>query len=149
MQIRFAALACAALLASGCAWLVPDAERIDIQQGNLLSSEDIASLEPGLTRRQVRERIGAPILSSPWRSGRWDYIYYRTEAGRQPEARQRLTLYFDERDRVMEIVDRYEAPDAPLADRGTRAVPKVETGGQLPVDTGDERGPSPGPGLPD
>ena len=79
MHSRFAAVACAALLASGCAALVPDAERIDIQQGNLLSSEDIAQLETGLTRSQVRERVGAPILASPWRPNRWDYVYYRTE----------------------------------------------------------------------
>lgn len=148
MHSRFAAVACAALLASGCAALVPDAERIDIQQGNLLSSEDIARLETGLTRSQVRERVGAPILASPWRPNRWDYVYYRTEAGREPQARQRLTLYFDDRDRVAEIVDHYQVPEEPL-DAGTKAVPKVETGGQLPVDTGNERGPGTGTGIPD
>lgn len=148
MHPRFAAVACAALLGTGCAALVPDAERVDVQQGNLLSNADIRSLEPGLTRAQVRERVGAPILSSPWRADRWDYVYYRTEAGREPGARQRLTLYFDERDRVARVVDLYQAPEDALEATQTKAVPKVETGGKLPIRDDDRPGAPTGPDSP-
>lgn len=144
MQLRNLAAACAALVATGCAALVPGAERIQVQQGNLLSSQDIARLEEGLTRSQVSERVGVPILASPWRTDRWDYVYYRTEAGRRPQTRQRLTLYFDERDRVERIVNQYEPPeDVPKATQ-VEKVPTVDTGATgatAPTRDGDPRRP--------
>lgn len=143
---RIAPLALAALLLNACSFLVPDAERVEIQQGNLLTPEDIARLETGQTRDRVRQLIGDPILSSPFRSNRWDYVYYRTEAGRVVEKPQRLTLYFDERDRVSSVVNRYQPPQDPLPDDADgQPLPSVDT----------HRGsstqePSPqGPGYPD
>jgi len=124
---RIAPLALAALLASGCSFLVPDAERVEIQQGNLLTPADIARLETGQTRARVRQLLGDPILSAPFRSNRWDYVYYRTEAGRPVEAPQRLTLYFDEQDRVSSVVDRYQAPQDPLPADDGQPLPSVDT----------------------
>ncbi len=141
LRPRFVAAFCAALLGAGCAAMVPDAERIQVQQGNLLSPGDIAQLETGLTRSQVRERVGAPILAPTYRPDRWDYVYYRSEAGREPDARQRLTLHFDERDRVSRIENRYDVPEDPLAGQDTEVVPKVDTGGKLPVRDDDRGGP--------
>lgn len=127
MQTRLIPLACATLLATACSGLVPRAERITIQQGNLLTPADIEQIEKGMTRSQVRERIGAPILSPGFRPQRWDYVYYSGEAGRDPEAVQRLSLHFDERNRVVEIDDRFQPPSDPLKGQGTKTVPTVDT----------------------
>ncbi|MDZ7787958.1 MAG: outer membrane protein assembly factor BamE [Halofilum sp. (in: g-proteobacteria)] len=136
--IRFATLALAALFLSGCAALVPDAQRPEIQQGNLLSNDDIAALEKGQTRARVRELIGEPILGAPFRRDRWDYVYYRARAGRSVENPQRLTLYFDEQDRVASIQNRYQPPDEPVPEGDVQPLPDVDTHG-TPTDT--DRGP--------
>ena len=127
--IRSISLALAALILGGCAALVPDAQRPRIQQGNLLSKDDIAALEEGQTRASVRELLGDPILASPFRRDRWDYVYYRAEAGRAVENPQRLTLYFDERDRVASIQNRYQPPDEPVPEGDVQPLPDVDTHG--------------------
>ncbi len=139
--IRFCSLAIAAVFLGGCAFLVPDAERPGIQQGNLLSKEDIAALEEGQTRARVRELIGDPILGAPFRRDRWDYVYYRAEAGRAVENPQRLTLYFDEQDRIASIQNRYQPPDEPIPEGDAQPLPDVDTHG-TPTDT--DRGPGRG-----
>lgn len=138
--IRFASLTLIGLILGGCAALVPDAERVEIQQGNLLSNDDIAALEEGQTRARVRELIGDPILGAPFRRDRWDYVYYRTKAGRSVDNAQRLTLYFDERDRVVSIQNRYQPPDEPVPEGDTQPLPDVDTHGG-PTDPGGDRGP--------
>lgn len=138
--IRITLTALASLLLGGCAALVPDAERPEIQQGNLLSGDDIAALEEGQTRDRVRELIGEPVLGAPFRRDRWDYVYYRTEAGRPVENPQRLTVHFDEEDRVASIQDQYEPPDDPTPEDDARPLPDVDTHG-TPTDTGGDRGP--------
>lgn len=127
--IRFCFPALAAIILGGCAALVPDAERVEIQQGNLLSREDIAAVEKGLTRARVRELLGAPVLGTPFRRDRWDYVYYRAKAGREVENPQRLTLYFDERDRVASIQNRYQPPDEPVPEGDVQPLPDVDTHG--------------------
>jgi len=107
----------------GCAAILPDAKRIEVQQGNVLTEKDIGQLHDGLSRDRVRELIGSPVLRAPFHGNRWDYVYYRTEAGRDVAQRQRLTLYF-ERDQVTRIVDHYQPPDdvegQPLARQADR-----------------------------
>ncbi len=137
---RLASIALAALLLGGCAALVPDAKRVEIQQGNLLSKEDIAALEKGQTLARVRELIGDPILGAPFRRDRWDYVYYRAKAGRDVEDPQRLTLYFDERDRVASIQNRYQPPEDPVPEGDAQPLPDVDTHGPA-TDAERDRGP--------
>lgn len=139
-SIRFASLALIALFLGGCAALVPDAQRVEIQQGNLLSKDDIAALEEGQTRARVRELIGDPILGAPFRRDRWDYVYYRAKAGRDVENPQRLTLYFDDRDRVASIQNRYQPPDEPVPEGDVQPLPDVDTHG-TPTDNNRDRSP--------
>lgn len=138
--MRIISTALAGLLLGGCAALVPDAERITIQQGDLLSRDDIAALEPGQTRARVRELIGTPILETPFRQDRWDYVYYRIEAGRPVQDPQRLTVYFNERDRVASIQNRYQPPADPVPEGDAQPLPDVDTHG-TPTDAGQDRGP--------
>ena len=138
--IRFCSLAAAAVFLGGCAFLVPEAERPEIQQGKLLSNEDIAALEEGQTRARVRELLGEPILGAPFRRNRWDDLYYRAKAGRDIGNPQRLTLYFDEQDRVASIRSRYQPPDEPVPEGDAQPLPDVDTHGG-PTDTGGDRGP--------
>jgi outer membrane protein assembly factor BamE len=58
-----------ALGTAGCVY------RPNIQQGNLVKTEDIDQVTAGMTRSQVRYLLGTPMLADPFDPQRWDYIY--------------------------------------------------------------------------
>jgi outer membrane protein assembly factor BamE len=70
------------------------AHKIDIQQGNVVSEEQLARLQTGMDQRQVRLIMGTPMLTDPFHPERWDY-YYSLRPGREPVVRYRATLFFD------------------------------------------------------
>lgn len=90
------------ILFSGCAaFSFP--YRPDIQQGNIITSEVLARLHPGMTQREVIYLLGSPLLQDPFHSDRWDYYYSLTTVN-TPQTQRRVTLYF--RDQQLErIVD--------------------------------------------
>ena len=69
--------------------------RIDVQQGNVISEEDLNLLKPGMTRRQVQFVIGSPMVADVFHQDRWDYIYLM-QPGSGPASQERLTLFFED-----------------------------------------------------
>lgn len=67
--------------------------RIDVVQGNFVSSEQVAVLRPGMGRSQVRDILGTPLLTDVFHSNRWDYVFTMRRGGAGPVDR-RLTLFF-------------------------------------------------------
>jgi outer membrane protein assembly factor BamE len=88
----FAALA----LSSGCVY------RANIAQGNLIKEEDLAQLEIGMTKNQVRFLLGTPMIDDPFHADRWDYVYY-LKIGRNPAIAKRWVSVIFEDDLVAEI----------------------------------------------
>ena len=79
------------LLLSGCVRTY----RIDIQQGNIVTPEQIEQLKPGMEKAEVRYLLGTPLVEDPFHTERWDYFYsFRSGETRQVE-QQRLTVFFD------------------------------------------------------
>lgn len=128
------------LLATGCTGLLPSADRVEVQQGNLLTAEDIGSIEEGMPRAEVRERLGSPVLGEYFNRNRWDYVYYLTAAGRDTGDVQRLSIRF-ENDRVAQIDDRYAPPDPPAPED----IPEIEEDQPVP---GEPAPGEPAPGEP-
>ena len=99
--LRVAPLALAALALAGCAtfdryvpsWRSLGVYKIDINQGNYLSQDMVDKLKPGMTQQQVRQLLGTPLVTSPFRSDRWDYVYEYARQGRVVEHRN-FTVYF-------------------------------------------------------
>jgi outer membrane protein assembly factor BamE len=95
------AVVLAALLAGGCAStqsLMPSLTslavyKIDINQGNYLSQDMVDKLKVGMTQTQVRQVLGTPLVASPFRPDRWDYVYEYTRQGRVAEHRN-FTVWF-------------------------------------------------------
>jgi outer membrane protein assembly factor BamE len=92
--------ACAVL--AGCGTLDGASQRIagvvkpfqiQVVQGNFVSREQVAYLQPGLTRQQVREVLGTPLLASVFHAERWDYVFTLRRQGVEPQA-YRLTVFF-------------------------------------------------------
>jgi outer membrane protein assembly factor BamE len=110
-----AALLCAAL-AAGCSsaptsgepvlgWFSP--HRIDIQQGNVVTQDQLARVKPGMNRLQVRDALGTPLLTDTFHPDRWDYIFTLRQGGKMVQ-RRNVVLYFDG-----DVLKSIEAPELP------------------------------------
>lgn len=67
---------------------------MDVQQGNYVSQEMVSKLRPGMTRDQVRFVLGTPLVTDPFHTDRWDYVYRMEKRGNLKEQRK-LTVVFD------------------------------------------------------
>ena len=47
----------------------------DVIQGNVVTTEQIALIKPGMSRAQVREILGSPLITDPFHGDRWDYVF--------------------------------------------------------------------------
>ncbi|MCB1773983.1 MAG: outer membrane protein assembly factor BamE [Gammaproteobacteria bacterium] len=75
--------------------------RPTIQQGNVVSQEQVNELKPGMSKRQVRFLLGTPMLADVFHANRWDYTY--TEGvGSSPSDMRRVTVFFED-DRLVRI----------------------------------------------
>lgn len=81
--------------------------RIDIVQGNVVTQEQAALLKPGLTRLQVRDVLGTPLLTDPFHADRWDYIFSLRRPG-APLQRRSVIVHF-----ANDVVASVDAPDLP------------------------------------
>ena len=54
---------------------LPKIHKIDIQQGNQITSEMLMKLKPGMTKAQVRFTLGTPLIQDTFHTERWDYVY--------------------------------------------------------------------------
>ena len=72
-------------------WITP--YRVDIIQGNFLSKEQVAVLKTGMTRAQVRDALGTPLVSSLFHQDRWDYVFTLKREGVEPQA-FKYTVFF-------------------------------------------------------
>jgi len=68
--------------------------RMDIQQGNVVTSKMMLQLRPGMTKSQVRFIMGTPLLVDSFHADRWDYFYQMRKDGKIIEQR-RVILEFD------------------------------------------------------
>lgn len=81
----------------GCGAAIPTIKpfKIDIQQGNVLTSEMLLKLRPGMNKSQVRFILGTPLLVDSFHSNRWDYFYQLRKQGEIVNQR-RVILDFED-----------------------------------------------------
>jgi outer membrane protein assembly factor BamE len=68
--------------------------RIDVRQGNFVSSEMVAQLKEGMTPEQVRFVLGTPLLTDLFHANRWDYVF-RLQKGSGAVIASRVTVFFE------------------------------------------------------
>ncbi|WP_233556415.1 outer membrane protein assembly factor BamE [Noviherbaspirillum sedimenti] len=69
--------------------------RIDIQQGNFISQEQLAQLKTGMTADQVRFVLGTPLLNDIFHANRWDYVF-RMQKGNGEVISSRIAVHFQD-----------------------------------------------------
>ena len=67
--------------------------RIDIVQGNAITREQLAVVKPGMSRAQVRDILGTPLLNDPFHAERWDYLFTIRRPGTEPQRRSIVALF--------------------------------------------------------
>ncbi len=94
---------------------LPFVHRPLIIQGNLITQDAVNQLRPGMHKNQVQLVMGTALLQDLFHDDRWDY-YYGIGIGKI-ELEKRLTLFFDEDDRLVRISGDYR-PLPPLQGKG-------------------------------
>jgi len=67
----------------------------DIVQGNFVSSEQYSKLQLGMTREQVRQILGTPLLADYFHANRWDYVFEFKRNGQVVGKDRRVTVFFE------------------------------------------------------
>jgi outer membrane protein assembly factor BamE len=104
LSFPHALLIVAVSLLAGCAssgFTLPkipgiEAHRMEIQQGNYVTQEMIAKLQPGMTRDQVRFVLGTPLVADAFHADRWDYMFRRQRANSKEIEQRRIVIFFDD-----------------------------------------------------
>jgi len=130
-----ASAACAALtLLGGCTSLQSEGNllglitpyRIDIVQGNVVTKEQLALVRPGMSRVQVRDVLGSPLVTDVFHADRWDYVFTIKRPGTQPQ--QRSIVAFFEGDRLLRV----EAPELPSEREFVASISRTSASGKAP-----------------
>ncbi|MGA0844476.1 MAG: outer membrane protein assembly factor BamE [Arenicellales bacterium] len=95
----------AGLIMGGCV----RSYRVEIQQGNVISAEQIEKLTPGTSRNEVRFILGTPLIEDPFHADRWDYFYSLDPAKGEQVTQYRLSIWFEN-----DLVTRTEVEGAGL-----------------------------------
>jgi outer membrane protein assembly factor BamE len=137
--IKTVTLSLALSLTSGCSYF--SVYKRDLPQGNLVTPELVGQLERGMSREQVKNVMGAPLLESPFDANEWDYVF-RLDKAYAGVRQRRATLTFAS-DRLIGIETfgdmRTDIELSPDIDPG----PGVEPAGAEPL---PDISPAPDPG---
>ena len=103
--------------------------RVDVVQGNFVSREQVEALQPGMSRQQVREILGTPLVTSLFHADRWEYVFTLKRPGEEVQTRK-LTVFFQG-----DALERFEGDEMPSESefvasldtrKGKRKVPQLE-----------------------
>lgn len=81
------------IVLSGCVF--PGVYKINVQQGNIVTDEELTQLTEGMPRSQVHAVMGTPLMLNPVDPSREYYVYtFQREGGDIQE--QRIIVYYED-----------------------------------------------------
>lgn len=101
--------------------------KVDIVQGNFVSKEQVAAIKPGVTRAQVRDTLGTPLLTSVFHADRWDYVFTFRRQGVQSQLRK-LSVFFKG-----DVLERVETEPMPSEAEFVASLDSGRSLGKVPV----------------
>jgi len=81
---------------------LPKTYKMEIQQGNVITSDSLTKLKSGMTKSQVSFVLGTPLIQDSFHKDRWDYIYVMRKDGKIAESRH--VIIFFENDLLNKII---------------------------------------------
>ncbi len=100
--------------------------KVEVVQGNVITSEQAALVKPGQTRTQVRDILGSPLLTDVFHSDRWDYIFTIRRQGAAAQRRQ-VTVRFDG-----DALKSIDAPELPAEREFVESIDTFKSSGKPP-----------------
>ncbi len=101
--------------------------KIDIVQGNFVSREQAEAVKPGMSRAQVRDILGTPLLASIFHADRWDYVFTFKRQGLEPQARK-VSVFFKG-----DALERIQAEALPTEAEFVASLDSGRSYGKIPV----------------
>jgi len=101
--------------------------KIDIVQGNFVSREQVEALQVGMSRGQVKNILGTPLLTDVFHADRWDYVFTFKRQGVEPQARK-VTVFFKD-----DTLARIEADPLPTEAEFVASLDSGRKSGPVPV----------------
>ncbi len=86
---------CLILFLTACSALTP--YKLPIQQGNIVASDSLAKLKSGMTKSQVVQVLGTPMVNDVFHANRWDYVHYLAKRGKMTEQNHVALIFQEER----------------------------------------------------
>ncbi len=88
-------------------WGLVTPYRIEVVQGNVLTREQVDQVRVGMTRSEVRDVLGSPMLEDIFHADRWDYVFTIRRPGAAPQQRNVVVRFQGDR------LSRIDAPELP------------------------------------
>jgi outer membrane protein assembly factor BamE len=101
--------------------------KVDVVQGNFVSREQVEALQPGMSRQQVREILGTPLVTSLFHADRWEYVFTLKRPGENLQTRK-LTVYF-----TGDVLQRSEGDEMPTETEFVATLGSRGSKGKVPV----------------
>lgn len=76
------------LLSGGCSIY-----KMEVQQGNYITQEELAAVQKGMSAEKVQAILGTPLLVDDFHKDRWDYIFLLKAPG-EAVKRNSVTVFF-------------------------------------------------------
>ena len=67
--------------------------RAPTQQGNIIEATHAGMIREGMSKQQVAQTAGSPVMQDLFHQDRWDYIYRLDQRGK-PVQQKRVTIWF-------------------------------------------------------
>jgi outer membrane protein assembly factor BamE len=67
--------------------------KVEIVQGNVVTKDQIDQIKPGMSRPQVRDILGSPLLTDIFHADRWDYVFTIKRHGATSQMRRVVVLF--------------------------------------------------------
>ncbi|HWH83695.1 MAG TPA: outer membrane protein assembly factor BamE [Burkholderiaceae bacterium] len=71
--------------------------RIEIVQGNVITREQADATKIGMSRAQVRDVLGSPLLADVFHANRWDYVFTIRRPGAESQSRHVVVRFADDK----------------------------------------------------
>ena len=101
----------------------------EVVQGNFISREQRGFLKLGMSRQQVRDVLGTPLVASVFHDQRWDYVFTIRRQGVPPQSFS-VSVWFkgDELERIVgdELPSETEFVTKLVAKKSNLKVPRLE-----------------------
>ncbi len=81
---------------------LPFVYKVEVQQGNLLTQENLDKIKLGMSKRQITYIIGSPNIIDPFHQDRWEYIF-TLKPSRGNYRENKITLLFDKENKLEKI----------------------------------------------